>query len=178
MGALPIAVMGILEGSIFGIVNTLTLTVSDLRGLPETSLFFVVYVVVSFCMRPVLGKLYDRFGFARVCPPMCLLMALSMVSFAFTDSLPFIVLDGVLFALGQGCLWPCLQAESVKDVPPDKSALSANTLLLGVDMGIMLGPMLSGAILDVAGPLWMYVFAACIGAALTAWAVVYARYRR
>lgn len=171
----PLAIMGLMEGAIFGIVNMLTLAVGDLRGMPETSLFFVVYVVVSFCMRPVLGKLYDKYGFARVCPPMCILMALSMVGFAFTDGLPMVILDGALFALGQGCLWPCLQAESVHGVPLDKSSLSTNTLLLGVDVGMTTGPMLGGAVLDASGPLWMYLFAAGIGVCLSLWTIPYIR---
>ena len=176
--ALPLAFLGVLEGTIFGIVNTLTLTVSQIRDMPEISLFFVVYVIVSFCMRPIVGKIYDRYGFARVCPTMCFIMTLAMLTFAFTDSLVMVVLDGVLFALGQGCLWPCLQAESVLDVPPAKSSLSTNTLLFGVDVGIMLGPMLGGAVLDVAGPMWMYLFATGVGICLTLWTIPYIRITR
>ncbi len=173
--SLPLALLGFLEGTIFGIVNTLTLTASQLRDLPETSLFFVVYVVVSFCERPIVGKLYDRYGFSKVCPAMCFIMGLSMLTFAFTDSVAMVVVDGILFALGQGSLWPCLQAESVHDIPQEKSGLSTNTLLFGVDLGIMTGPMLGGAILDVAGPMWMYLFATGVGILLTLWTLQYVR---
>ena len=159
----------------FGIVNTLTLTVSQLRDMPEISLFFVVYVVVSFCTRPFVGRLYDYHGFAKVCPIMCFIMGLSMLTFAFTDSIAMVVVDGVLFALGQGSLWPCLQAESVHGVPQEKGSLSTNTLLLGVDLGIMTGPMAGGAILDAAGPMWMYLFATGIGVLLTLWTLQYVR---
>ena len=173
--SLPLALLGFLEGTIFGIVNTLTLTASQLRDLPETSLFFVVYVVVSFCERPIVGKLYDRYGFSKVCPAMCFIMGLSMLTFAFTDSVAMVVVDGILFALGQGSLWPCLQAESVHDIPQEKSGLSTNTLLFGVDLGIMTGPMLGGALLDVAGPMWMYLFATGVGILLTLWTLQYVR---
>ena len=173
--SLPLALMGLLEGTIFGIVNTLTLVVGLMRDLPETSLFFVVYGVVSFAARSVVGKLYDRYGFARICPAMCFVLGLSMLSFAFTDSLAMVVLDGVLFALGQGCLWPCLTAESVRDVPLEKGSLSTNTLLFGFDLGVMMGPMVGGAVLDAAGPLWLYLSAAGVGVLLTLWAFQYIR---
>ena len=173
--SLPLALLGFLEGSIFGIVNTLTLTVSQLRGMPEISLFFVVYVIVAFCERPIVGKLYDRYGFSKVCPTMCAIMGVSMLTFAFTDNVVMVVIDGVLFALGQGSLWPCLQAESVHGIPQEKSGLSTNTLLFGVDLGIMSGPMLGGAILDIAGPMWMYLFATGIGILLTLWTLQYVR---
>ena len=176
--AIPIAIMGVIEGSMFAIVATLTLTAAELRSLPEMSLFFIVYVVVAFCTRPFIGKLYDRLGFGKVCLPMCALMTLSMVTFAFTESMPMIVVDGVLFALGQGSLWPCLQAESVHGVPQEKTSLAANTLLLGVDMGMTLGPMIGGAVLDAAGPTWMYLFATGIGVCLCLWTVCYIRLAR
>ena len=102
-------------------------------------------------------------------------MGLSMLTFAFTDSVAMVVVDGILFALGQGSLWPCLQAESVHDIPQEKSGLSTNTLLFGVDLGIMTGPMLGGAILDVAGPMWMYLFATGVGILLTLWTLQYVR---
>jgi len=173
--ALPLALVGVLEGIIFGIVNTLTLTVSQLRDMPEISMFFLVYVIVSFCMRPVIGKLYDKLGFEKLGPIMCFLMGLSMFTFAFTDGLVMVIVDGALFALGQGCLWPCLQAESVRNVPMEKGSLSTNTLLFGVDIGIMLGPMIGGRILDVAGPMWMYLFGAAVGLFLTLWTLQYVR---
>ena len=173
--ALPLSLLGLLEGVIFGIVNTLTLAVGLMRGLPETSLFFMVYGIVSFGTRAFVGKLYDRYGFAKICPAMCFVMGLSMLTFAFTDSLAMIVVDGVLFALGQGCLWPCMTAESVRDVPLEKGSLSTNTLLFGFDLGVMLGPMVGGAILDAAGPLWLYLFATGIGVLLTLWSLRYIR---
>lgn len=169
------AFLALLEGVIFGIVNTLTLAVGLMRGLPETSLFFLVYGIVSFGTRAFVGKLYDRLGFAKICPAMCFVMGLSMLTLAFADSLAMIVVSGVLFALGQGCLWPCMTAESVRDVPLEKGSLSTNTFLFGFDLGVMLGPMLGGAILDLAGPLWLYLFGTCIGVFMTLWSLQYIR---
>ena len=39
----------------------------------------------------------------------------------------------------------------------------------------MAGPMVGGVILDAAGPLWMYLFAAGVGALLTLWSLGYIR---
>jgi len=172
---IPLAILGLLEGVMFGIVSTLTLTVSELRGLPEMSLYYVVYVIVSFTMRPVMSKLYDKHGFAKIGLFMCSMMALSMVSFAFTTNLFMIILDGVLFGLGQGCLWPCLQAECVRNVPMSKTSMSTNTFLLGVDLGVASGPMIGGLILDIAGPTGMYLMGAFAGLCMTLWTIAYTR---
>ena len=173
--AFPIAVLGLFEGTLFGIMNLLTLTAGELRGLPETSYFFTVYVLVAFTMRPVFGKLYDKYGFVKVCLPLTIMLAASMFTFAYTDSLLMIIVDGVLFAFGQGCLWPCLQAEGVKDVPTDKTSLAVNTLLLGVDVGMTVGPIAGGVILDIAGPTVMYLCGGVIGILLVLWVFPYAR---
>ena len=86
-----------------------------------------------------------------------------------------IILDGVLFGLGQGCVWPCLQAESVRNVPISKTSMSTNTFLLGADIGVASGPMIGGFILDIAGPVAMYLGAACAGLCMTLWTIPYIR---
>ena len=172
---IPLAILGLLEGVMFGIVSTLTLTVSEMRGLPEMSLYYVAYVIVSFSMRPIMSKLYDKHGFAKIGRFMCVMMMLAMVSFAFTDNLLMIILDGVLFGLGQGCVWPCLQAESVRNVPVSKTSMSTNTFLLGVDLGVASGPMIGGWILDIAGPMGMYMMGAFAGLCMTLWTFPYTR---
>ena len=53
-----------------------------------------------------------------------------------------------------------------------------NTLLLGVDLGMTLGPMIGGAVLDVAGPTALYLFATCVGVCLCLWTIPYIRLTR
>ena len=175
IGSLPLALMGVFEASLFGTVSTLTLTVGDIIDLPQMSIYFAVYAVVAFIARPFSGKLYDKYGFKKACLPMCVMLMLSMVTFMFTDSTIWVVIDGALFALGQGCLWPCMQAEAVKGIPQDKTPLAVNTLYLGVDVGMMFGPTISGFFLGLAGPSAMYLFNAIIGACLVVYVFPYSR---
>ena len=54
--SLPICLVGLLEAFTYGMITTLTLTVGELRGIEEISLFFISYVIVSFAARPISGK--------------------------------------------------------------------------------------------------------------------------
>lgn len=160
--SLPIGLIGLLEAFTYGMITTLTLTVGELRGIEEISLFFISYVIVSFAARPVSGKLYDKYGFKRLGAILALFIVASMIVFAYAYSVVMIMLAGALFAIGQGCLWPCLQAESVKGVPSESYSLSANTMLFGVDAGCSLGPIVCSAIMDATSPTVMFWFVAGI----------------
>ena len=160
--SLPICLIGLLEAFAYGMITTLTLTVGELRGIEEISLFFISYVIVSFAARPVSGKLYDKYGFKRLGAVLALFIVASMIVFAYAYSVIPIMISGALFAIGQGCLWPCLQAESVKDVPKESYSLSANTMLFGVDAGCSLGPIVCSAIMDATSPTIMFWFVAGI----------------
>lgn len=158
--SLPIALIGLLEAFAYGMITTLTLTVGELRGIEEISLFFVSYVIVSFAARPLSGRLYDKYGFNKLGAILSLFIVASMIVFAYAYSIVPILIAGGLFAIGQGCLWPCLQAESVKDVPSESYSLSANTMLFGVDAGCSLGPIVCSAIMDATNPTIMFWFVA------------------
>lgn len=173
IGALPIAFIAVLEGVCYGTMNTLTLTVGEMRGITSISLYYVAYVTVSFAARPFSGRFYDRFGFRKVCVPMALFIFGAMIAMAFAQGPASVLVAGALFALGQGCMWPCLQAQCVKGVPPEKYSLSANTMSLGVDVGCTLGPLLGGVILSAAGATAMYLFDAAIACMLLAAIVFY-----
>ena len=156
VGGIPMCLVALMEGTAYGTVSTLTLTVGELRNIPDISLFFAAYVVISFIARPFSGKLYDQFGFKKVCAPMAVSIMLAMIVLAYAENIVAILAAGALFALGQGCMWPCMQAESVKGVSPENYSLSANTMLLGVDVGCSLGPIVGGLVLGLAGATVMY----------------------
>ena len=174
-GSFPIALIGLLEALGYGTITTLTLTVGELRGIQEISLFFVSYVILSFAARPITGKLYDKYGFRKLGAILALFIIAAMIVFAYANSVIPIMVSGGLYAIGQGCLWPCLQAESVKGVPEEHYSVAANTMLFGVDAGCALGPILSGIIMDATDPTIMFWFMAIVGVCLLATILWYNR---
>lgn len=148
---LPLAGLAFLEAVIYSLITTLLVLMGEIRGFGDTSFFFIVYVIIVFAVRPFTSRLYDKYGFDRTCIPMAIFFALSLLSLVFTYDAKMLAFSAALFGLGQGCLWPCLQAETVRGVPNDRMALATNTFYFGVDTGFVLGPIVGGALLDVFG---------------------------
>ena len=79
-----------------------------------------------------------------------------------------IAVGGLLLGVGQGSLYPVLQAESVRDVAPEAMGRAANTFYIGPDVNMCLSPIVGGALLGSLGVGALYAFggAAVVLAAL------------
>jgi len=161
--ALPVAGIVFFEGFAFGSVTLMVLLVGEQRGIASISLFFVIYAIVAFVLRSFVGKAYDRFGFAKLFAPSILAFAASCVALAYvTDNVFSVALCGILFALGQSTIFPWLQAESVRGVPEGETVLAANTFCLGADIGMAVGPIASGFVMELWGITAMFLVNAAV----------------
>lgn len=156
--AFPIALVAGLSSFTFGSVNALILTIGELRGIPGASVYFLTYAICAVAVRPIAGKAFDRHGLDKLFLPGSLCTVASMAVFAFSYHAVAIAIGAALLALGQGSIYPCFQAESVRGVPAEKAALAANTFYIGPDAGMAAGPLVGGVVLQVFGTFSMFVF--------------------
>ena len=135
-----------------GIINGYLLLYAEQFGIAKVSLYFTVYAVAVFLIRPISGKLMDRHGLRVTMFPGMILCALSLFWLSFSTSLPMIIATGILRAIGQGAAQPSLQAGCINRVGRDRSGVATSTYFLGGDVGQGVGPMIGGLILaQVAG---------------------------
>ena len=141
-----------LSGGIFsfinGIINAYIVLFSDLRGIQDISLYFTVYAICLFVIRPLSGKLMDRKGIRLTVLPAMLVTAVSMVVLSQSATFPMIILSAVLRAVGQGTAQPSLQAGCINYIGRDRSGVATSTYYLFGDVGQGLGPMLGGVALE------------------------------
>ena len=175
---IPLTVITVFEGFIFGTVSTLTLLICEQRAIDGSAAFFVLYAIVAFAIRPFSSKMYDKHGFLKVSLPVTISMTASVLVLAFAHTQAHILVAAVLFAIGQGCLWPCLQAESVIGVPVEERTLAANTFYLGPDIGLAAGPVVSGAIMELAGITAALLANVAISTILVFLLIPYAKYKK
>ena len=176
---IPIALLSICEAVAFSTVNSMILLVGEQREISGVSMFFLVYAIVAFALRPFVSKLYDRFGFGKIAVPFTFSLFSAMLAFAYMeDNLFSIGLAAVLFAVGQSALYPCLQAESVRGVSPENTALAANTFLIGIDLGCTIGPFMSGFIMQNLGITAMFYANAALVALMLFLFIPYLRWRK
>lgn len=134
-----------------GSTNTLLVLAMSERNIGGVSAFFFVSALVMLISRPLAGKLCDKRGFLFVFFPASVAALLSMICLASSQSLWMLVLAAVFLASGQCTLTVLIQSEGMRHVPKEYVGRASNTLFLGPDIGMFLGPAIGGIVLQTAG---------------------------
>ena len=174
----PLAGLVALLGLIFGSMTALVLLVCEHRGIDGGASFFFAYAIVAFAVRPFSSKAFDAKGLGALYYPTAVATCLSVIVLAFAGSVVAVIASAIFLALGQGSLYPLLQAESVRCVSAEEAPLAANTFLLGADVGMSLGPIVSGVVFQAFGSTVMLLSLLVAGAALLVFYPAYACYSK
>jgi MFS family permease len=146
-----------------GIIASYLVLFADELGIEGVSIYFTVYAVSLFLIRPIAGKLMDSKGLKYTVFPGMILTAISMFILGSSHSLWLILLTSLLRAIGQGAAQPSLQAGCINHVGRERSGVATSTYFLGGDVGQGIGPMIAGAILGLIAGVrgYQYVFGLC-----------------
>ena len=118
------------------------------RGVQDMGMFFVVYALCLIVTRPVFGKLADRFGSPRILSVGVVFFVLSYVLLSMADTLGGFVAAAVTSSFGFGCCGPLLQSMALASVPEARRGAASNTAFTGLDLGMLIGPVVGGAIVE------------------------------
>lgn len=146
-----------------GIIASYLVLFADELGVKGISIYFTIYAISLFLIRPIAGKLMDLKGLQYTVFPGMIITAASMFLLGISRSLWIILLTCVLRAIGQGAAQPSLQAGCINHVGREKSGVATSTFFLGGDVGQGVGPMVGGAILGAAAGVQGYsvLFSLC-----------------
>ena len=122
------------------------------RGVTDMGIFFVVYALCLVVTRPAFGKLADRFGTPRmlIFGVMFFMASYVMLSFA-KDTAGFLVV-AVISSAGFGCCGPLLQSMALASVPESRRGAASNTAFTGLDLGMLMGPVIGGTVVELMTP--------------------------
>ena len=118
------------------------------RGLENPGLFFAVFAVSTLLVRPVAGPLSDRISRRAVILPGYLLYLAGMILLALAPSVSFLLTAAALTGIGIGAAHPALMTLAVDLVPPHSRGRSLAQFALCFDLGIGLGSITLGFLLD------------------------------
>ena len=136
-----------------GVLTFLPLYARSLGMQQETSLFYAVFAAVIVVSRPLIGRLFDRFGpDATVWPGF------------------------VSFGLGFGALSPAFQTLAVTSAPPARSGVATATYFWSLDISVGLAAILLGFVATACG--YAFLYGTVSTAVIAATAVCYAFLRR
>lgn len=145
--ALPFTLVAATFSFVNGIIASYLVLFADDLGIVGISIYFTLYAVFLFIVRPFSGKLMDAKGMKVTVFPGLILTAVSMFLLGRAVTLPLVLLTAVLRAIGQGAAQPSLQAGCINYVGRERSGVATSTYYLGGDIGQGVGPMLGGMIL-------------------------------
>lgn len=145
--ALPFTIPALTFSFTNGIINGYLVMFADIHNIGKISIYFTLYAVAVFLVRPFSGKLMDTKGLRYTVFPGMIACALSLFLLGGSKSLWMILATGILRALGQGSAQPSLQAGCISYVGRDRSGVATSTYFLGCDIGQGVGPMFGGFLL-------------------------------
>ena len=149
-----------------GIINAYIVLFEEMRGIGDIAIYFTIYAIVLFIIRPLSGKLMDARGIRFTVLPAMVLTAVSMLVLSASTSLIMVLVSAVLRAVGQGAAQPSLQAGCINYIGKQRSGVATSTYYLFGDVGQGIGPMLGGALLGVMAGVEGYQALFCFCAAL------------
>lgn len=130
------------------------------RGVEDIGVFFTVYALVLLLSRPIIGKLADRYGIKQFLAPGIVLLAGALLLLAETWTLPMFLLVAVLYGLAFGTVQPILNALVISLSPPERRGAANATFAMAMDLGIGLGAVVLGFIVQKLGFEAMYLSSA------------------
>jgi predicted MFS family arabinose efflux permease len=113
--------------------------------------FFLVYAVALTLIRPIAGKLSDRYGEANVIVPALVVTISALLVLSFSDGLYGVVASAVLYGIGFGSAQPALQAAALSIARPDRKGVANASFFTAFDLGIGLGAIILGWVSQYTG---------------------------
>jgi len=113
------------------------------------SSFYTVLAMVLMITRPASGWLTDRFGLARILPPALILFAVSFLIIGFSKSIGTMLAGAAIAAVGFGSFQPALFSMCILSETSLKRSVASNTLYIGIDLGLFLGPIMGSIVYEM-----------------------------
>jgi MFS family permease len=142
------------------IVTVLPTLISDI-GLTVDDLYRASWVVNGYLLGylvalPIVGRIADVYGHARIYAAALVLFMLGSALVALSPTFEAIVVSRAIQAVGGGAVVPVAMAIVVGELPRDRRLLGLGAIAAASEAGALIGPLWGGAITDWFG--WRTVF--------------------
>lgn len=150
---ISLVTLGVFFSRSGGQMTLLPLLGHNTLGLSESTigLVFTLIAAINFATLYLAGSLADRFGRKSVIVPSGLLTAIALWLYIYTDSTGLFVATGLLFGIGTGLGGPAPAAYATDLVPQGRIGPAMGLYRTISDLGLVLGPILLGWLVDISG---------------------------
>jgi MFS family permease len=171
----PSSLVMLLTTYSFGMALTIIPDFSDYLEIKNRGLFFSVMLVMSILTRLFSGKASDRYGRETLLLIGTFSLTLGTFILAITTNQAIFFLGGVVFGISTGINSPTLFAWTVDLANPEKRGKAIATMFIALEVGILLGAVISAEIYANQSDRFSYAFASGTILALAAFMYLWKR---
>jgi MFS family permease len=128
----------------FGTILTVTQDYSDFLGLKNRGVFFTFLLTSSLCVRIFAGKASDKYGRVKLLKIAAILLFVGMTIIGFSSNYYVFLFGAIVYGVSSGISSPSIMAWAADLAPAAKIGNGMSTLFLALEIGIMLGALVSG----------------------------------
>ena len=159
---LPISIVTFFLSLTFGGITTF-LPLFAAKMQVNVGAFFLIYAITLIITRPITGKISDKYGEGVIIVPAIFIMIIALLVLALTKGTIGLVITAILYGIGFGSAQPALQVATLRLASPDKKGVANATFFTAFDLGIGLGSIILGFILQLIGYQMLFVVCAASG---------------
>jgi MFS family permease len=147
--AIPMAIVMFFVFIGWALLNVYIVEFAKELEISKISSFYSVLAMVLIITRPTSGWLTDRFGLTRIMPPALILFAVSFIIIGASRSIGAMLVGAAIAAIGFGSFQPALFSMCILSETPLKRGVASNTLYIGIDLGLFVGPIIGSVIYEM-----------------------------
>lgn len=155
--SLPWALMGLFIGFTYsGVLVFIPIELNSMGAGVWGSVFFAIFALMIIISRPLVGKVYARYGSRYVIYPGVGLFIVGLAILGVVSTPVGIICTAPLLGLGYGAAQPAFQALAVQSAPIERAGVSTATYFLALDIAVGAGSVILALIANALGYQYLY----------------------
>jgi MFS family permease len=160
--ALPASVMGFFFFFNWGALTVFFPLYAIKHGVGNPGFFFTMLAIMLISSRVVGGRVSDLYSSEKIMLPCLITFIVSMAIIAFSKTLSMFVLVALIWGMGHAFFYPSLAVYILDRVGSSRS-LAMGTLTAMTDLGIFVGPVVMGVVIQFTSYPTMFLGLSLIG---------------
>ena len=148
----------------YGGITSFAAMYADANHVTPKGLYLTTLATVILCIRPIAGKLGDRWGYKRVFVPCLVLISVGLALLSFGGTRGWMIASAIVFGAGFGTAYPVYVGYVMRDVSAARRGAAFGAILAAFDTGIGTGSTSMGWIIQHYGFRQAFGVAAAISA--------------
>lgn len=161
--SLPWALMGLFIGFTYsGVLVFIPIELNSMGAGIWGSAFFAIFALMIIISRPLMGKVYARYGSKFIIYPGLGLFILGLFCLGLATTPMAIILTAPLLGLGYGAAQPAFQALAIQSAPIERAGVSTATYFLALDISVGAGSIILALLANALGYQYLYIITALV----------------